>query len=261
MKKKTKAFRIGLAVIAATLLFGGIYLLFRDDAAQKIEWDKIRDYAPNPIVCEALDDVVKLDENAVVIAEIPQKIADEMTSQVQEFSENYDNSVGWIYVPDTHINYPIMQSHDNDFYLHRATDGSYLYVGSIFMDYRCNADFSGISSILYGHNMSDGSMFADVKKFTDNAFFNSHRYGWLITENNVFCVQFFAVDQTENTGGIYNTNADWRTVMSEVVNCAVIYADIEISDTDRLLMLSTCTSANSDSRTILVGKIMEDENL
>lgn len=254
MKKKSKAIRMGLAVTAAALLCGGIYLLVRDDISQKIEWDKIKDYAPPPIVCEALDDAVQVNENS----DIPQEIADEMTSQVQNFGQIYSNSVGWIYVPDTNINYPVMQSGDNDFYLHRAANGSYLYAGSIFMDYRCNADFSGVSSILYGHNMDNGSMFADVKKFTDNAFFNSHRYGWLTSENEVFCVQFFAVDQTENTGEIYDTNADWRTVMSEVVNRAVIYDDIEIADTDRLLMLSTCTGADSGSRTILVGKIMED---
>ncbi len=198
MKKKTKAIRIGLAVTAAALLFGGICLLFKDDFQQKIEWDKMKDYAPTPIVCEALDDAVQLDEDS----EITQKIANEMTSQVQNFSENYDNSVGWIYVPDTHINYPIMQSDDNDFYLHRAADGSYLYAGSIFLDYRCNADFSGVSSILYGHNMSNCSMFADVINFTDKAYFDSHRYGWLTTENDVYCVQFFAVDQAENTGRI-----------------------------------------------------------
>lgn len=254
MKKKSKAIRMGLAVTAAALLCGGIYLLLKDDVAQKFEWDKIKDYAPTPIVCEALDDAVQVNENS----DISQEIADEMTSQVQNFGQIYSNSIGWIYVPDTNINYPVMQSDDNDFYLHRAADGSYLYAGSIFMDHRCNSDFSGVSSILYGHNMDNGSMFADVKKFTDNAFFNSHRYGWLTSENEVFCVQFFAVDQTENTGEIYDTNADWRTVMSEVVNRAVIYDDIEIADTDRLLMLSTCTGADSGSRTILVGKIMED---
>lgn len=254
---KNKAIRIGLAVTAAALLCGGLCLMFKDDFQQKVEWNKIKDYAPTPIICETLVDIVQVNENS----DIPQKIAGEMTSQVQEFRHIYSNSIGWIYVPDTNINYPIMQSGDNDFYLHRAADSSYLYAGSIFLDYRCNADFSGVSSILYGHNMSNHSMFADVINFMDRAYFDSHRYGWLTTENDLFCVQFFAVDQTENTSGIYNTNADWRTVMSEVVNRAVIYDDIEISDTDKLLMLSTCTGADSDSRTVLVGKIMEDENL
>lgn len=256
MKKKTKTLRIGLAVTSAALLCGGIYLLFKDDFQQKTERNKIKEYAPNPEVCEALENAVQLNESP----EIPQEIEDEMASQVQDFSENYDNSVGWIYVPSTNINYPIMQSEDNDFYLHHAADGSYLYAGSIFLDCRCNPDFWGVSNILYGHNMSNRSMFADVTNFTDRVYFDNHRYGWLTTENDVFCVYFFAVDMTENTGKIYNTESDWRTVMSEVVNRAVIYDDIEISDTDKLLMLSTCTGADSDSRTVLVGKIMEDEN-
>lgn len=251
---KKKTLRIGLAVTAAVLLCGGIYLLFKDDFQQKTEWNKVKKYAPNPEVCEALENAVQLNESP----EIPQEIEDEMASQVQDFSENYDNSVGWIYVPDTHINYPVMQSEDNDFYLHHAADGSYLYAGSIFLDYRCDADFWGVSNILYGHNMSNRSMFADVTNFTDRTYFDSHRYGWLTTENDVFCVYFFAVDVTENTGGIYNTDADWRTVMSEVVNRAVIYDDIAISDTDKLLMLSTCTGADSSSRTVLVGKMMEN---
>ena len=184
-----------------------------------------------------------------------------LTAQVQQMNANYANAIGWIYVPDTHINYPVMQSEDNDFYLHHGADGGYLYAGSIFLDYRCNADFSGVSNILYGHNMSNRSMFADVTNFTDRTYFDSHRYGWLTTENDVYCVCFFAVDVTENTGEIYNTDSSWRTVMSEAVNRAVIYDDIEIADTDRLVMLSTCTGANSSSRTVLVGKIMEDENI
>ncbi len=258
MKKKSKIIRIGLAVAAAALLFGGLFLLFRDDVQVKIQEEKIKPFVPDFTLLEVQEDNDQEEENN---AEIPSEAEEKLKEQTQELCANVDNSIGWINVPKTKINYPVMYSGDNDFYLHRATDGSYLYVGSIFMDYRCNADFSGVSSILYGHNMDNGSMFADVINFMDRAYFDNHRYGWLTTENDVFCVYFFAVDQTENTGKIYDTESDWRTVMSEVVNRAVIYDDIEISNTDRLLMLSTCTGTNSDSRTVLVGKITEDENL
>lgn len=247
-------FRAAAVLTAAALLSGGIYLLVKDDILQWIEWNKCKDYAPSPTVCEALNDAVNMDEG------ISQDTADEMTAQVRRLSESCDHAIGWIYVPDTNINYPVMQSSDNAYYLHRATDGSYLYVGSIFLDYRCPVDFSGVSHILYGHNMGDGSMFADVTKFTDSAYFNSHRYGWLSAENDVFCVYFFAVDQVENTSRIYDYEADWNTIMREIVNHAVIYDDIEITDTDRLLMLSTCTGANSSSRTVLVGKMTEGES-
>lgn len=257
MNKKTKVFRMGLAVVAAALLCGGMYLLFGNDIAQKMEWIQIKEYAPDSEVCEVLDEAAVDIGNTPVIATETTRI---LTAQMQNLNQNYADAIGWIYVPDTHINYPVMQSNDNDFYLHHAADSSYLYAGSIFLDYRCNADFSSVSNILYGHNMSNRSMFADVINFTDRTYFDSHRYGWLTTENDVYSIYFFAVDVTEDTGEIYNTDSDWRTAMSEVVNRTVIYDDIEIADTDRLLMLSTCTGANSSSRTVLVGKIMEDEN-
>ena len=209
---KKKAIRMGLAVTAAALFWGGMYLLFGNDAAQKMEWNQVKDYAPDSEVCETLDEAVAETGNIPVVATATTQM---LTAQVQQMNANYANAIGWIYVPDTHINYPIMQSEDNDFYLHHGADGGYLYAGSIFLDYRCNADFSGVSNILYGHNMSNRSMFADVINFTDRTYFDSHRYGWLTTENDVYCVCFFAVDVTENTGEIYNTDSSWRTVMSE----------------------------------------------
>ena len=162
MNKKTKVFRMGLAVVAFALLCGGMYLLFGNDIAQKMKWNQIKEYAPDSEVCEVLDEAVSEAENIPVIATETTRI---LTAQMQNLNQNYADSIGWIYIPDTHINYPVMQSEDNDFYLHHASDGSYLYAGSIFLDYRCNADFSSISNILYGHNMSNRSMFADVINF------------------------------------------------------------------------------------------------
>ena len=76
-------------------------------------------------------------------ADIPSEAEEKLKEQTQELCTNIDNSIGWINVPETKINYPVMYSGDNEFYLHRAVDGSYLRVGSIFLDYRCNADFTG----------------------------------------------------------------------------------------------------------------------
>lgn len=253
-----KAIRIAAVISAAALLGGGIYLLFRDDTAQKIEWNKIKDYAPKPIVCEVLVDAVTVDENNEIIAEIPQEIADEMTSQVQELSENYDDSVAWLYIPNTNIDYPIMQSGDNDYYAHRATDGSYLYAGSLFMDYRCNADFSDFNSVIYGHNMENGTMFADIPNYENEEYFMNRSYGWLTTENDVRLIDFFAVARTSDTSGIYLANPNFEEWDNQLRNCAGIYKEIGISADDNLITLSTCSSAEGNSRTILVGKIIEN---
>ena len=100
---KKKAIRMGLAVTATALFWGGMYLLFGNDAAQKMEWNQIKDYAPDFEVCETLDEAVAETGNIPVVATATTQM---LTAQVQQMNANYANAIGWIYVPDTHINYP-----------------------------------------------------------------------------------------------------------------------------------------------------------
>ena len=168
---------------------------------------------------------------------------------------NIDNSIGWINVPETKINYPVMYSGDNNFYLHRAVDGSYLRVGSIFLDYRCNSDFASRINILYGHNMSDGSMFADVMKFIDSSYFDSHNYGWLSTSNAVYKIDFFSVSQPENYDDFYDVNSDINLWLESLRENSFIWRNIGISEDDQFISLSTCTNSEGSSRNVLTGKL------
>ena len=182
---------------------------------------------------------------------------EKLKEQTQELCTNIDNSIGWINVPETKINYPVMYSGDNDFYLHRAVDGSYLRVGSIFLDYRCNSDFTSRINILYGHNMSDGSMFADVMKFIDSSYFDSHNYGWLSTPNAVYKIDFFSVSQPENYDDFYDVNSDINLWLESLRENFFIWRNIGISEEDRFISLSTCTGSEGISRTVLTGRILE----
>lgn len=187
---KNKIIKISAAVAAAALLFGGLFLLLRDDVQVKIQEEKLEPFMPDFTLLELPEQDNFNQNNSTYIAK---KTEENLTKQVQNLCDNFDNSVGWICIPETEINYPVMYSGDNDFYLHRAVDGSYLRVGSIFLDYRCNSDFTSRINVLYGHNMSDGSMFADVMKFIDSSYFDSHNYGWLSTPNAVYKIDFFSV--------------------------------------------------------------------
>ena len=70
--------------------------------------------------------------------------------------------VGWLYSADTVINYPVAQAEDNFYFLERYIDGSYNGCGSLFIDCACFSDFSGKNTVIYGHHMNDGSMFASI---------------------------------------------------------------------------------------------------
>lgn len=84
--------------------------------------------------------------------------------------------IGWIRIPDTIINYPIMHGEDNDEYIRTTFEKKSLSAGSIFLDYRNDSHLNDLNSVIYGHNMRDGSMFAPLAKYLDQEFFNEHKY-------------------------------------------------------------------------------------
>lgn len=261
MTKKTKVIRTIAAVSAAALLCGGIYLLVKNDVAQKINWRDIMVYAPTSIARETLDEAVDIEKNKPSADRVPEDTKEELTEQVRQLSAEHDDSVAWLYIPDTNIDYPIMQSGDNDYYAHRATDGSYLYAGSLFMDCRNSSDFTDFNSVIYGHNMRNGTMFADIPHYENEEYFMNHSYGWLTDEDDVRLIDFFAVARTSDTSGLYIANPNFQEWDNQLRNSAGIYKEIVISADDNLITLSTCTSAEGNNRTILVGKIIEESDV
>ena len=249
MSNKRGAFHI-----AAALLLGGIFLLFCDGVGEMIQQEKIKPFMPDFSVIE-MQTKENADETESI--KIKEENVEVITEKVQQLSEEYDNSVGWLYIPNTEINYPVMYSGDNEFYLHRAVDGNYLRVGSIFIDYRCNADFTGTINILYGHNMSDGSMFADVMNFINESYFDSHNYGWLTTPNAVYKIDFFSLSQPENYDEFYEVTADVTVWLDKLRANSFIWRNIGFSEEDKFISLSTCTGSEGSSRTVLTGRILE----
>ena len=81
-------------------------------------------------------------------------------------AENPD-IIAWLYSEDTPINYPVVQSKDNQYYLRRLTDGSYNTNGTLFMDYRDAADLSGFNTIIYGHRMKSKAMFGTLPGYLE----------------------------------------------------------------------------------------------
>lgn len=278
--KKLRIARLIVAAVAAALLSGGIFLLTMDDTAQKIKEKDLSPFMPDSIVISALDDAAKLAENADIPQILPltetenadetvdvqnavtdtlsEEIRVELLQTVRSLNESYPNAIGWIYLPGTAINYPIMQGDDNEFYLHHAYDNGYLKAGSVFLDNRCESRFKNNLNILYAHNMKNGSMFAGVTNFKNNAYFQNHRYGWLVTADSVNRIDFFAVAVTDWHDEIYNGFRQTSEQLAHIKEISRIYEEISVTDDDRLLLMSTCSYEFSNARTILIGKMMED---
>ena len=192
---------------------------------------------------------------------------DDTVSHIAGCEAVNDETVGWIYIPGTHIDYPVMQSADNDFYLHHGFDREYNNeLGCPFLDYRCSSDFSGLNSIVYAHYMADRRMFADVSLYKDSSYMESCPEGYLVTPEGQHKVRFFAYLSVPADAPVYHTVFMTENDRSDYIDYLFTEADYTYGITAgelkersslHLLMLSTCTFEYDDSRGVLAGIIAD----
>lgn len=162
--------------------------------------------------------------------------------------------IGWIFCPDTTINYPVMQSKDNDYYLRRMADKKYNIAGSIFMDYRNKGDFSDINTIIYGHNMKNGTMFSDIMKYKDRSYYEAHKYIYYTsTDERSYIFKIIGSAVVSPDDAIFRTYyepADLQRQL-ETYPSMLFEAGTDLSTIDHLVTLSTCSNDAGTMRYLL----------
>ncbi len=172
---------------------------------------------------------------------------------------------GWIWIYDTVVNYPLVQSgKNNDAYLHKTYDGTSNSSGSIFMDYRNASDFSDTNTIIYGHNMKNGKMFAVLKKFGNQEFYDSHREFYIMMPEGNRRYEIISAFQTDALSDIYDRNfssQEGRQAWFEkVLRSSAILAEVDAAAEDSFVTLSTCVSGNDyRARFVVIGRLAEIE--
>ena len=161
------------------------------------------------------------------------------------------------------IDYPVLYRRDDrNYYLHRSYTGEYQYAGSIFIDSQCHSDFLDNNTILYGHNMNDRSMFANLRNYLDPAF---------AKENNIFFIytpdgykrtyEIFSVMHTNTSNKCYSyvdgTEEDFKAFLNDINTCNILSSDAQISLEDSIVSLSTCDNRSSNGRIVVQGKLVE----
>lgn len=164
--------------------------------------------------------------------------------------------VAWLYIEGTEINYPVVQGSDNAYYLTHLFDGTYNSSGCLFLDSRNAENFTDAHSIIYGHHMKNGKMFAGLDGYKNQEFYHEHPEALLLTPNGNFKLKFFA-------GYVANVEADawqlgftlqgfekWLAASSER-SCFESVVDPAV--TDHIVTLSTCSYEFSNARFVLLG--------
>lgn len=273
---------IAAAVVSAALILGGAVMLVGDEVKQEMKTVDIQPYTVSVEVQEQLDRITdeliqETDATEPVAAVtdetssetmmetepvqtcdmLPEETMRELTAAAQTLTGAYPDAIGWLMIPHTNINYPLMQGEDNAFYLSHAYDGSRLSSGSVFLDSRCEKHLLNGINVVYGHNMKNGSMFAGLTKFGDAKYFNAHRYGWLATSDKVYRIDFCSLAHVDCDDSFYDGSQPVTDWLPRVEQLSTICSGIAYDVNDCFISLSTCTSANGDDRTVLTGRLVE----
>lgn len=167
----------------------------------------------------------------------------------------------WLYVPDTAINYPVVQrAGDADYYLRRDVEGNSNSAGSIFTQYYNHKDWLDNLTVIYGHNMDDGSMFASLHYFEDSMFFEEHPYIYVYTPDYTLVYQVFAAYKYSDVHLILNYTMNDHDTFALYLDQVMamdglndnIDRDVEVTADDRVITLSTCMSISGGEYRYLV---------
>ncbi len=171
---------------------------------------------------------------------------------------------GWIISDGTPINYPIARGADNSRYLNHLYDGSRGKAGMPFLDFENSPGFTDRNSIVYGHNLLDGSMFSCLTDYTEQAYYNAHPTMLLLTPDGSYTVEVFAVfaASPDESGAdvspwrqVWDTEDDFGVWLEQMARRSAVQTGIAPDAGDRVLTLSTCIRGNR-YRFVVMGRLI-----
>ena len=166
---------------------------------------------------------------------------------------------GWISIPHTAIDYPLVQGENNTKYVNTDPKGDFALSGSIFLDCHNAKDFSDMNSIIYGHHMEKAAMFGQLDDFASEKYFQKHAKGRLYYQAQWHDVEFFAFLYADAYDEVlYDTELslkEQQAYLSYVKQQAHIFKDIDFKENEHYVTLSTCATDTTNGRYLLIGRI------
>lgn len=195
--------------------------------------------------------------------EAPEEYFPIVTVDFKSLWEKNPEVVGWIYVPNTRINYPLVQGDDNSLYVSTGYNLENTSSGSIFMDYRNSPDFTDPNTIIFGHNMKNGGMFGTLKKYEEQEYFDLNLHVYIFTPEKNYKYRLFSAYKTESGSESYYIEFSSPEKAEEYIEKALAQSLVETelspSAEDRLIMLSTCTTTVWNQRFVVHGVLVAEQ--
>ena len=176
--------------------------------------------------------------------------------------------IGWLKIDDTNIDYPVMQTTDNEYYQNHNLNQEYDKNGSIFMDKDCDVKKPSTNYILYGHHMKSGRMFGTLDKYESEKYYKEHKYIQFDTiyEKGLYQVMYVFRSRVYNEDDVVfkyyrfidaNSEQEFDSYMQEMAGISFYDTGVTAVYGDQLLTLSTCDYQEKDGRFVVVAKRIE----
>ena len=255
-KKKKSDVLLTIALIAAIVVFCyaafNLYHIYTEYKKGTDEYNQIEEMA-----------VTERDADSAEVAGPNAQLKPPIEVDFDKLKSVNEDVVGWIYVdalPD--ISYPIVKGKDNQTYLHQTYEKNYNFAGTIFVDYENSGDFSDCNTLVYGHNMKNGSMFGHLKKFReDDKLYKQDKYFWILTPERNYRYEIISAYTTGVNSDTYTLFKGPGEEFEKYLETIKGYSEIQTDDTDltikdKIVTLSTCTSSGETKRFVVHGVLV-----
>lgn len=196
-------------------------------------------------------------------------VLDDHDPGFDELMEINPDIYAWLYIPNTNVDYPVARSTsdgDDSFYLEHNVYRQYQFSGTIYSEIKNQPDMHDRVTVMYGHNMLNGTMFASLHNFANKEFFEQNNTAFVLTEDKVFTYLIYSA-YTYDDRHILNTNffgddEVFQRYLDETLDPHAVDANvregIDLTINSKILTLSTCTSGPSDTRYLVQGVLVDE---
>ena len=249
-----------LASIVAVASLGYFFVYYYFSARTNMDYDQLASLKGS----EALSSGTQQEQNTFSLHKSSVRLPDILPEYETLYNKN-KKLIGWLKIDDTNIDYPVMQTSDNTYYLDHNYNQEYDKNGSIFLDYNCNVYPRSTNMIVYGHHMKSGNMFGNLQKYAKESYGKKHSVITFDTiyEKAQYQVMYVFRSQVYNEDDIVfkyyqfieaNSETEFNSYMQEMSELSLYDTGVTAEFGDSLLTLSTCDSSQTDGRFVVVAK-------
>lgn len=260
LKKQEKKRKITVALLSllATACLTYVFFYYYQYGRSSVDYD-------NLVQLKEKDDE-KAKENGYKITIVNE--SKEMPPILAKYETLYNKNkklIGWLKIADTNIDYPVMQTSNNEYYLDHNYDQEYDKNGSLFLDKDCNAAFPNTNMIIYGHHMKSGKMFGNLNYYAKESYYKEHPriHFDTIYEEGIYDIMYVFRSRIYNENEVVfkyyqffdvNSADEFYSAMDEMARMSLYDTGVTAEYGDKLITLSTCDNSEEDGRFVVVAK-------